>query len=111
MNLPESVTVRRAGPDDADALKPLIEGGYRGGSARRGWTHEADIIEDENICEEAVLFAPTPMLPIVFVWLWPTNDAYVEIYCIAWHRQDPLRGYFASVRSMTKAPPLPVWAA
>lgn len=49
MNLPESVTVRRAGPDDANALKPLIEGGYRGGSARRGWTHEADIIEDERI--------------------------------------------------------------
>lgn len=45
----ESMAVRRAGPDDAAALKPLIEGGYRGSSARRGWTHEADIIEDERI--------------------------------------------------------------
>lgn len=45
----DSLSLRRAGPADAAALKPLIEGGYRGNSARRGWTHEADILEDERI--------------------------------------------------------------
>ncbi|GGD63318.1 GNAT family N-acetyltransferase [Croceicoccus mobilis] len=43
------IAVRRAGPADAPALKALIESGYRGDSARRGWNHEADILEDERI--------------------------------------------------------------
>lgn len=49
MSMADSIAIRRAGPDDVATLKPLIEGGYRGSSARRGWTHEADIIEDERI--------------------------------------------------------------
>ena len=49
MMIADSVSLRRAGPADAATLKPLIEGGYRGSSARRGWTHEADIVEDERI--------------------------------------------------------------
>lgn len=49
MSLSDSVAIRRAGPADAAALKALIEGSYRGSSARRGWTHEADIVEDERI--------------------------------------------------------------
>lgn len=36
--------IRRAGPADAAALHPLIEGAYRGDNARRGWTHEADLL-------------------------------------------------------------------
>lgn len=49
MSIADSVSIRRAGPGDGNALKPLIEGGYRGSSARRGWTHEADIVENERI--------------------------------------------------------------
>ena len=46
---PSVVSLRRAGPDDAITLKTLIEGGYRGASARRGWTHEADLVAAERI--------------------------------------------------------------
>ncbi|WP_227711109.1 GNAT family N-acetyltransferase [Novosphingobium ovatum] len=38
-----------ADPGDAAALKALVESGYRGDSARRGWTHEADLLSDERI--------------------------------------------------------------
>lgn len=40
---------------DLPALKELIEGAYRGDHARCGWTHEADIIEDERISAEELL--------------------------------------------------------
>jgi GNAT superfamily N-acetyltransferase len=33
-----------ATPADISRLHVLIEGGYRGDSARRGWTHEADLL-------------------------------------------------------------------
>ncbi len=34
---------------DAPALKALLEAAYRGDSARAGWNHEADILDDERI--------------------------------------------------------------
>ena len=33
--------IRFAGVADLPALHALVEGAYRGDSARRGWTHEA----------------------------------------------------------------------
>jgi len=33
-----------ASPDDLPALHALIESAYRGDSARRGWSHEADLL-------------------------------------------------------------------
>ena len=36
--------VRTAHHDDIDALHRLVETAYRGDSARRGWTHEADLL-------------------------------------------------------------------
>ncbi|OBV11688.1 GNAT family N-acetyltransferase [Erythrobacter dokdonensis] len=50
-----------ASPEDAPALKALLEAGYRGDSARRGWNHEADILDDERIAPgelEAMLADP-----------------------------------------------------
>ncbi len=40
---------RYAVADDVPALKALVERGYRGDSARGGWTHEADLLDDERI--------------------------------------------------------------
>lgn len=37
-------TYRIAQPADAPALRALIESGYRGDSARKGWTNEADLL-------------------------------------------------------------------
>ena len=41
--------IARAGLGDLAALKTLIESAYRGDSARRGWNHEADLLDDERI--------------------------------------------------------------
>ena len=41
-------TIAAATLADAPALKALLEAAYRGDSARRGWNHEADILDDER---------------------------------------------------------------
>jgi GNAT superfamily N-acetyltransferase len=41
--------IRVAGPADAGALTILVESAYRGDSARRGWTHEADMLDDARL--------------------------------------------------------------
>jgi ribosomal protein S18 acetylase RimI-like enzyme len=38
----------RARIDDIDALHALVESAYRGESARRGWTHEADLLDGQR---------------------------------------------------------------
>lgn len=38
------VVIRESTGDDVAALHRLIEGAYRGEGARRGWTHEADLL-------------------------------------------------------------------
>ncbi|AJP71574.1 GNAT family N-acetyltransferase [Sphingomonas hengshuiensis] len=40
------LTLRPATPADLPALHPVIERAYRGDSARQGWTHEADLLDD-----------------------------------------------------------------
>jgi ribosomal protein S18 acetylase RimI-like enzyme len=42
------MTIAAATLADAPALKELLEAAYRGDSARRGWNHEADILDDER---------------------------------------------------------------
>lgn len=43
------IVIRRAQSGDIAALKPVVERAYRGDSARLGWTHEADLMNDERI--------------------------------------------------------------
>ncbi|MEN5362662.1 GNAT family N-acetyltransferase [Brevundimonas intermedia] len=40
------IAFRAATLDDVAALHPLIEGAYRGETAKAGWTHEADLLFD-----------------------------------------------------------------
>lgn len=40
--------IRPASRDDLPRLHPVIERAYRGETARRGWTHEADLIEGQR---------------------------------------------------------------
>jgi GNAT superfamily N-acetyltransferase len=35
-------------PDDLPALHALVESAYRGDSARRGWSHEADLLDGQR---------------------------------------------------------------
>ncbi|MDB5715472.1 MAG: family N-acetyltransferase [Sphingomonadales bacterium] len=43
-----AATLRVAVPDDIPALHRLIESAYRGDSARKGWTHEADLLDGQR---------------------------------------------------------------
>lgn len=55
------IVIEAASPADAPALKALVEAAYRGNSARRGWNHEADILDDERVAPgeiEAMLDDP-----------------------------------------------------
>lgn len=49
-----TVTYRIAGPTDAPAVRALIERGYRGDSARKGWSNEADLLEGDRTTPEEV---------------------------------------------------------
>ena len=48
------LVIRIAGTADLPRLHPVIEGAYRGDSARRGWTHEADLLSGERIDRNAL---------------------------------------------------------
>ncbi|WP_228243685.1 GNAT family N-acetyltransferase [Porphyrobacter sp. GA68] len=43
-----TVTIRPAEAADLPALYSLVERAYRGEDARRGWTHEADLLSDRR---------------------------------------------------------------
>ena len=43
-----STTFRIASVDDVPRLRGLVERAYRGDSAKFGWTHEADLLDDER---------------------------------------------------------------
>jgi ribosomal protein S18 acetylase RimI-like enzyme len=49
-----SERIRPAGPKDVKALHALIESAYRGDSARRGWTHEADLLGGQRTDVESL---------------------------------------------------------
>lgn len=40
--------IRQATRSDLASLHALVEGAYRGESARRGWTHEADLLDGQR---------------------------------------------------------------
>jgi ribosomal protein S18 acetylase RimI-like enzyme len=78
-----------ATPADAPRLKDLLEAAYRGDSARQGWNHEADILDDERIGEgelEALLADPAVTILIA-------KDNGSVIGCVAVTRKDAGRAY------------------
>lgn len=61
----ESVTFAAATAGDLPELHTLVHGAYRGDSARRGWTHEADLLDGQRIDRpslEAALADPTQLI-------------------------------------------------
>lgn len=50
----DAVVFRPASLDDVARLQPLVHGAYRGDSARRGWTHEADLLDGQRIDAEGL---------------------------------------------------------
>jgi predicted N-acetyltransferase YhbS len=49
------VLIREATRADVTALHKLVESAYRGDSARRGWTHEADMLGGQRTDENALI--------------------------------------------------------
>lgn len=50
----QDITIRTAQEQDIAALHKLVESAYRGDSARRGWTHEADLLDGQRTDAEAL---------------------------------------------------------
>lgn len=86
---------RPARHDDLPALHAVIQRAYRGDSAREGWTHEADLLDDERITPEALaaiiddpssllLLAEQGGLPVGSVQLSDKSDGevYLGLFCI-----------------------------
>ncbi len=48
------ITLRKASASDIPALHALVESGYRGESAKRGWTHEADLLGGQRTDPQAL---------------------------------------------------------
>lgn len=51
--MPEA-PLRLATPQDAARLQPLVHRAYRGETARKGWTHEADLLDGNRIDVDSI---------------------------------------------------------
>ncbi|WP_301749214.1 GNAT family N-acetyltransferase [uncultured Erythrobacter sp.] len=91
-----SLSITPASPTDAPALKALLEAAYRGDSARQGWNHEADILDDERTAPgeiEAMLADPAvtiltardddQLIGCVAVTIKGTALGYLGMLCVA----------------------------
>jgi len=92
----DTLAITPANCADAPALKDLLEAAYRGDSARRGWNHEADILDDERTAPgelEALLADPavtiltardsTGLIGCVAVTVKDADLAYLGMLCVA----------------------------
>jgi ribosomal protein S18 acetylase RimI-like enzyme len=83
------MTITPAIPADATALKVLLEAAYRGDSARRGWNHEADILDDERTAPGEVEALLTD--PAVTILTARGGDALIG--CVAVTRKNASLAY------------------
>ena len=85
----DTLAIAPATPVDAPALKDLLEAAYRGDSARQGWNHEADILDDERIAPgelEAMLADPA-------VTILTARDGDNLVGCVAVTGKDQSLAY------------------
>ncbi len=81
--------ITAASPSDIPPLKALLEAAYRGDSARQGWNHEADILDDERVAPgelEGLLADPA-------VTILTARDNGALIGCVAVTRKNAALGY------------------
>lgn len=89
------LVVRPATPQDLAPLHAMIQRAYRGDSARKGWTHEADLLDDERITPDAlaaIVNDPASLLlmaeyggaPVGSVHLTDkgAGEVYLGLFCI-----------------------------
>ena len=82
-------SIRPATPADIPALHRLIESAYRGDSAKRGWTHEADLLGGQRTDAEAL----ADMLGNADVRLLVAEDNGRLIGCVQGSRVAAYRAY------------------
>lgn len=85
----DAIAITTAGRADASALKALLEAAYRGDSARAGWNHEADILDDERTSRaelDALLADPA-------VTMLTARNGERLIGCVAVTRKDDTLAY------------------
>jgi len=85
----DTLAITTATPADAPALKNLLEAAYRGDSARQGWNHEADILDDERTSREEL----DALLADPAVTILTARDAGTLVGCVAVTRKDSAMGY------------------
>lgn len=85
----DSLVIAPASSAEAPALKGLLEAAYRGDSARQGWNHEADILDDERIGREEL----DALLADPAVTILTARDGDTLIGCVAVTRKDETLGY------------------
>ncbi len=84
------MNIRPATLDDIATLHTLIECAYRGDSAKRGWTHEADLLDDQRTDADelaAIISAPDQAI------LLAQDDADTLIGCVQISNKGPHLAY------------------
>ncbi|MDQ4420897.1 GNAT family N-acetyltransferase [Sphingobium sp. DEHP117] len=112
-----TVAVRPAEHADISALHAVIQRAYRGDSARTGWTHEADLLDDERITQAALVAIvedPTSLLLIaerdgaiigsVQLTDKGAGEVYLGLFCIdpAMQRGGRGRALLAAAENMAR---------
>ena len=85
----DTLAITAATAADAPALKALLEAAYRGDSARAGWNHEADILDDERIGSEEL----DDLLADPAVTILTAQGGGETIGCVAVTRKGEDLGY------------------
>jgi N-acetylglutamate synthase-like GNAT family acetyltransferase len=83
------MTIRAATSEDVGQLHALIESAYRGDSAKRGWTHEADLLGGQRTDPELLL----AMLDDPKQSLWVADHGGMLIGCVCVTDQGHGVGY------------------
>jgi hypothetical protein len=71
--------LRPATPDDIPALHRLVEHAYRGEEAKKGWTHEADLLGGQRTDEAGlaeIIAGPDRTLLLVELIAWYERRGY-----------------------------------
>lgn len=85
----DAIAITIATRADAAALKLLLEAAYRGDSARAGWNHEADILDDERTSREEL----DALLADPAVTILTARDGERLVGCVAVTRKDDTLAY------------------
>lgn len=85
----DTLTITPATAADVPVLKSLLETAYRGDSARQGWNHEADILDDERVTRQAL----DALMADPAVTILTARDGEALTGCVAVTIKDAALGY------------------